>query len=324
VPRIDDQFLECVLYLYPSVEAADKGERAGGSGFLVAVESKIAPGLSFSYAVTNRHVAAESPVIRINTNDGGRDILELDPNHWQFAPDDDLAICNVLIDHSRLAIRALPLSAFLTKEIIGNEHLGPGDDVFMVGRFVNHEGKQRNMPSVRFGCISMMPGEPMQRFDGGEQEAFAVEMRSIGGYSGSPVFVHIMPLLSRVGKYTGNTGPWLLGVDYGHVFKNEPVRNEVGMPLPQNWHVRSNSGVIGVVPAWRLRDFLFQEELVQRRLNREIFELKQREAKGAPIEADSTSAAPSTTADNPSHKEDFNQLLDAAVRAPKSTGKTSR
>jgi hypothetical protein len=50
-----------------------------------------------------------------------------------------------------------------------------------------HEGRQKNSPTARFGNIAQMPNEPViiKRF---EQECFLVEARSIGGYSGSPVF----------------------------------------------------------------------------------------------------------------------------------------
>jgi len=70
--------------------------------------------------------------------------------------------------------------------------LGYGDDIFMVGRFITFDGKQRNTPVVRFGQISMLPAEPVE-VDGGraQEEVFLVECRSIGGLSGSPVFVDL-------------------------------------------------------------------------------------------------------------------------------------
>jgi hypothetical protein len=53
--------------------------------------------------------------------------------------------------------------------------------VFMVGRVITHEGKQKNLPSARFGNITMMPVEPLRHMRGINQESFVVEMRSIGG-----------------------------------------------------------------------------------------------------------------------------------------------
>lgn len=50
MPRIRDEFLESVIYLYPSRRAAQKGEQIGGSGFLVSVKRTETSG--WLYAVT--------------------------------------------------------------------------------------------------------------------------------------------------------------------------------------------------------------------------------------------------------------------------------
>src|SRR5260370_1057024 len=66
-----------------------------------------------------------------------------------------------------------------------------GGSGFLVGRFVNHEGRQKNSPSVRFGNLAMMPGEPVyhKHSESQGEESFLVDIRTISGYSGSPVFV---------------------------------------------------------------------------------------------------------------------------------------
>src|SRR5208283_443209 len=38
---------------------------------------------------------------------------------------------------------------FLKRDEIAAYNIGPGDDAFVVGRFVNSQGKLRNIPSVR-------------------------------------------------------------------------------------------------------------------------------------------------------------------------------
>src|SRR5690242_19188032 len=40
VPRIEDAFLQCVVYLYPDRPSACAGKQAGGSGFLVGLPVK--------------------------------------------------------------------------------------------------------------------------------------------------------------------------------------------------------------------------------------------------------------------------------------------
>jgi hypothetical protein len=144
MPRILEDYLECVIYLYSSYEAAENGERIGGTGFLVAIPST-AEGVHL-YAVTNSHVIREgiSPVIRINARQGDTEILDLIASNWTHHPDgDDLAVCPVDFSLEKLAFGAILINnTAITKENFDELFIGPGSDVFMCGRFVNHEGKQ--------------------------------------------------------------------------------------------------------------------------------------------------------------------------------------
>jgi hypothetical protein len=102
VPRIADWLLDCVVYLYPSAQDADAGEAAGGTGFLAFVRSEVNQDYGVAYCVTNSHVIQEasSPVIRLNTKDGGRDVLALEQDDWIHHPDgDDLAVCPVAVSN---------------------------------------------------------------------------------------------------------------------------------------------------------------------------------------------------------------------------------
>lgn len=214
MPRIRDDILDSVFYLYPTADAAERGESSGGTGFLVAIPSTTQPEFfSHLYAVTNSHVIREgkSPFIRLNTVEGSSGIWNLKGMDWVHHPDaDDIAVCPIPFISPEFRAKFFPRSMFLTSEVIEKFSIGPGDDVFLIGRHVNHEGKQRNLPSVRFGNISMMPLEPIRNSRGLLQESFLVEARSIGGYSGSPVFVHIPPFAHREGP--GSMMPGTLGL----------------------------------------------------------------------------------------------------------------
>jgi hypothetical protein len=113
------------------------------------------------------------------------------PTHGGADPDgDDLAIVYLGLDyHLPFKVGYVHEADFLSEEHVHGANVGAGDDCFMVGRFITHQGQQQNTPAVRFGNISMMPGEPIwqdaRRFG---QVAYLVEMRSLSGYSGSPVF----------------------------------------------------------------------------------------------------------------------------------------
>jgi hypothetical protein len=77
----------------------------------------------------------------------------------------------------------------VTDEIARRYGLRVGDEVFAIGLFTLHRGKTRNVPLVRSGIVAAMPGEPLEDPSSGiEYYAYLVEMRSIGGLSGSLVF----------------------------------------------------------------------------------------------------------------------------------------
>ncbi len=276
MPRIDDNLLDCVIYLYESADHAKEGTASGGTGFLVVVKSETHKELEYIYAVSNSHVVRDyqSPVVRLNTHKGDTDVLNLKSDDWQHHPDgDDVAAVHLGgIDRRRYKFKVVPTELFITHEAIKNFEIGPGDEVFMLGRFIGHDGKQRNTPSVRFGNISMMPGEPIPHLKGFNQESFVVETRSLGGYSGSPVFVHTpfdehhFPGPKRKVRQIMPGGPWLLGVDWGHSPICEQVLEPDGeTPVSQGYVVSSNSGMMNVVPAWRLPALLNQEEFREKR-----------------------------------------------------------
>jgi hypothetical protein len=194
MPRIFDEIVECVVYIYDSLSDAQAGVRQGGSGFAVGVHLERNKDWRETYIVTNHHVIqkARQPVIRMNRKDGRVDYLETEKGKWISHPaGDDIAALPIHVSHQDpLALQTILPDIFLTDKLIEKEDVGIGDDTFMVGRFINHEGKQRNAPAVRFGNIAMMPIETIKRDDGIEQESFLIEMRSIPGYSGSPVFLY--------------------------------------------------------------------------------------------------------------------------------------
>ncbi len=313
MPKIEQHFLDCSIYLYASRKSAEQGDDAGGSGCLVSVDSpseleESAEGSLRAtrytpphlYAVTNRHVIALGyPVIRLNTIEGTTDILALEKNKWFFHPDgDDLAVAAIELPpiHEH-AYHPIVIGQFVFKD--GIVDVGAGDEVFMVGRFINHSGRQRNTPSLRFGNVAMLPFEKVKLSNGFLQEAFLVESRSISGFSGSPVFVY-KPVIERietpkrpfdlrhdwsspkgyVSQYTVTDlvgRPQLLGIDCGHIPKHEKVVNGAGTPHPQGWRVDTNTGMAVVIPAWRLYEFLNSKELVMQRKEKDEEYLKEKE-----------------------------------------------
>jgi hypothetical protein len=191
------------------------------------------PPVQWIVVVTALHVVANAQrdsddgktLLRVNTKDGGYRHVEVAANKW-FKPDMseeiiDIAFCQweVLPGSSEFDFRCVESELAATSEVVKAEEIGVGNEVAFAGLFVRHHGKRRNEPIVRFGNICAMPAEPVSTAVG-DVDAYLVESRSVGGLSGSPVFVDV-GLLRNVGnvrKYRDDDGPvlYLLGVVNAH------------------------------------------------------------------------------------------------------------
>jgi hypothetical protein len=289
------------VYIYCSLAEAKAGERQGGSGFIVSIPMGRYPEASHPYLVTNRHVIvkAKTPVVRVNRHDGGIECISTEISQWSFHPDgDDIAVMPIDVGQEyskQIKFRSVELAIFVTPEIIASEDIGIGDDTIMIGRFINHEGKQQNMPAVRFGNIAMMPKEKIVSTTGIAQESFLVEIKSLPGYSGSAVILLSpgagpgSPDMSKMRKgqnaltresdmsftnsenmetlmtFMAPKGPYLLGIDWCHIHQRVPVLNAHGNESLEHWYVEQNSGMAGVIPAWKIAETLKCQELIEMR-----------------------------------------------------------
>ncbi len=168
MPRIPEQVLNCAFYLYPSEDDAKQGKNLGGTSFVVAIPSPSFPHqFQYCYAITNAHVASGSSVIRLNTLDGRTDIFPFDPADWTFHRGGfDIAAVPLSVNYSRHKAANIDISAFATQAHVSSNEIGPGEDVFMIGRFMDHDGGQTNMPAMRFGNISVMPSPIFHSYSG--------------------------------------------------------------------------------------------------------------------------------------------------------------
>jgi hypothetical protein len=338
MPRIRDATLETVFYLYPSRAAAEAGRSVGGTGFFVGIESEAVPGNWFVLAVSNRHVVHRggASVMRVNTEDGGVAFLEFEPHEWIDHPaGDDLAVIPMPGLRDDLRVTFNPINYLLTKEQVAELDIGPGDDVFMVGRFINHEGKSRNIPAVRFGNISAMPLEKVQQPSGFMQESFLVEMRSHAGFSGSPVHVY-RPTRVTMEYPPGREkfpifhdeahGTWLLGVNWGYITddweitrKTRAARLATAEP-PSAEYVQANTGMNGVVPAWKVLELVSDPRLEGAKMVAENqVRVTEQAARGGIAYS---GAETKEDRENPNHREDFNRLVGAASKSKPKGGRT--
>lgn len=262
MPRLRDEILDCVVYLYCSYHEADEGIAIGGSGFALGMPCESLPGAAHVYAVTNKHVVENGAIhVRLNTRDGKKVLMQAQKSDWVISATDDLAVVPISsMPATSVSTKALPIDCLVTKEMVTHYGIGVGDEVAMLGRFINREGHQKNVPTVRFGHIAQMPDAPIETDTGvTQEEAFLSEVHSIGGYSGSPVLIIPNPTYARAGEALPADKGLLLGVDFCHLQDWQNAYDDRDHKL-QNIKVPFNSGMAGVIPAWRLWDLLMSQK----------------------------------------------------------------
>ena len=272
---VPDVIRKCVVFV--GYRSADGGHHLAGTGFLVARPFVLGANPingtvhnSFTYLLTAKHVldslahrGVDEVLIRFNYRDGIARWVSSRIADWQYHPTEpssvDVALFNIsgFADAGQIDHGVYPIAGFATPELIREEEIGIGEETFIVGMFVHHHGNTKNIPIVRIGNIAAMPEE--QVVSGiGAIDAYLVEARSIGGLSGSPVFVNLGLLRVKGGivevvqmhpsvadrRAVGRI--YLLGLMHGHYDEQ---------------HVNMGIGI--VVPASRILEVVNQEAILE-------------------------------------------------------------
>ncbi len=270
---IEDQVRKCVLFVGFRKPDGDIDFR--GTAFLCC--RQLDKRNLFLYVVTAAHVIQKiqtvenfdgSVVLRINKRDGSAESIVSATSDWLFHPEDsgvDVAVLRIQIpDPGEYDFRALPLEMFLSPSVVEQEQIGIGDEVYLTGLFYNHSGKRRNIPIARIGNIAAMPEERIRTREFGFIEAYLVEARSIGGLSGSPVFVYISNI-DRVGKEgqvlisgkgRGGGKSYLLGLMHGHW--DADALNADHLTESEQRREMVNMGIAIVVPSSKVLEVIEQ------------------------------------------------------------------
>jgi hypothetical protein len=266
--RVADHLLKAVGFV--SRYDPDQPLEFGGTAFIVGV--KMAANASLMHLVTAKHVAeaiepAEA-VIAMNAKDGAPRFLRTADQEWFYHPTEkdtvDVAVLPLGSPNIELYdFTFIPEEIFATEGRITEYNIGLGDELITVGLFKRFMGLTHLIPIVRTGNIAMMPRDriPVKGF--GEMEAYLAESRSIGGLSGSPVFVRNtvkMPVQNTKGvsQLYGLGDGHLLGLVHGH------------WDLPVSFSAAEqaeavNMGVSIVVPAKKILEVLYHPELTAMR-----------------------------------------------------------
>ncbi len=237
--RVPDEVRKCVVFLCINIlqrESADKTFLPGGTAFFVVLKPDA--NVTIGYLFTAKHVIEDMQNDLRNTDGQIYIRIELISGEVVYVPTEtsqwikhdgsvDVAVLPWIRSRKEFDFTVIPAKTIVTRDMMKEENIGIGDDVFIAGLFVKRFGKERNIPIIRIGNIAAMADEQIPlRY--GNKDAYLIECRSIGGLSGSPVFIHkpklrFEPHESQVGKnevvgtLAIDTG-WfsLLGLIHGH------------------------------------------------------------------------------------------------------------
>ena len=323
MPKISPALLDCVFFLYKTREDAEMGKKSGGTGFFVGIPSEKFPQEKYVYAVTNWHNVLQNgySIIRVNNVAGSVSIIETEPAEWEFMPrKDDIAVMPIPVGNNDYKIILIPTTMFVTEDVVNSMGLGVGDDVFMVGRFIDYDGEITNQPAVRFGNISIMSASIKQEATGYMGKSHCIDLHSRAGFSGSPVFVYRTPGTNFDNKMVdlGERFQYLLGIHWGQfpeewkiIMKDKLPNAESHTLITEGEYVKDLSGMTCVIPAQKILDVLYMPSLKRQRIEGDIETMDNYKRNGFPPEVESTGILESK---NPQHKEDFNSLVSAAAK----------
>jgi hypothetical protein len=272
------ELLKCVTF----VGYRDQNEQynLAGSGFWVTRQDPCNARHRLAYFVTAAHVidkvresSADRRVwLRANTRDGGRTWQETPEICWKHHPTDptvDLAVLKIAIPET-LEHMAWPLESSILQDSLDTEQTGDrkvqlGDELCIAGLFHLHTGQKRNLPIVRIGTVAALREEPVPNRTGTPMDVYLVEAHSMGGLSGSPVFIDIANAKRMLPPSSGYmaaayepTSPFrfkLFGVIHGHFGVDtdlDAVADDGKQKLPVNF------GIAMVIPAEKIAQVLAQ------------------------------------------------------------------
>lgn len=238
-------------------EVGDKFQPSG-TAFFVALKNERNPETGFIYLVTAKHAIQtenkeifKNIAIRLNKRSGGS-ILQVVPLSGEGAfsvylhphdPDADVAVIPIALDLEIFEYKFWLPEIIPTRSMLNDNNIYEGDDVFFIGLFWQFllvpDKNKRNIPVVRFGRVAVVTDEKIPVMDKEEiklLDLYLIEAQSFGGNSGSPVFI-----------YTSRGKLLLAGLISGH-FSEAIYRSE-------------NVGIAKVVPAYKIYEILFSDEL---------------------------------------------------------------
>lgn len=314
---VDSNDLKSVAFIFEErlVDGAKRKVPIGTAFFVEIIES---PDLSWYYLVAARHVIEdpESEVLHVRVNKkedvGGITEWATAKSDWFIHEDADVAA--IPFDPHERAKEGFDIIAWPLDRFVGADYrlymppfdkggglpVSVGGEVFIVSLFIQHAGRERNLPIARFGHIARMPARvTIKRWRGStpvEVVAYLVECHSWGGHSGAPV-VWLHPVTrSAPGGYILGHVRALLGLVSAHW--NIPVKAQTKGDILGRIETDVNAGIAIVTPAEAIRQLLTRADMV-----------KDRDARRKRLESDEPTPKLDRASDDEFSKEEFEATL---------------
>ena len=261
--RIYEDLKKCVGYI--AVGNAEPFTPIG-TFFFVAVGEQ---GAHYSYAVTARHVidgaiskGYEWVVIRLNSIEGGLSLYRCRADAWigHDDPSVDLVVHPMGIGAGNDHL-LFHMNEVVDQQLMDDFQIRAGHEVFIMGLFRHHHGQRKNIPIVRVGSIAALDEEKVQT-KAYLRDALLIECRSIGGLSGSPVFLpieHSVMLRTKPTPPVRPPGSYLLGIVHGHFDADASGLDWSDTGLTSDGKI--NTGIAIVTPVGKLVELLGQDDV---------------------------------------------------------------
>jgi hypothetical protein len=88
---------------------------------------------------------------------GDIDVFPFTKADWEVSLTDDLAIISMPDIADVFKIHSIPADSLISEQFVIDHDIGVGDEVMMLGRFLNRDGIQKNTPTARFGHLAQSP-----------------------------------------------------------------------------------------------------------------------------------------------------------------------
>ncbi len=234
-----------------------------GSAFLVGTGERI-------YLVTAKHVL-DAPLgrdgrpfppydritCRLNVRGGGvATEIDTDIDRWERHATADVAVYP--FDRPpRPEVFEYMVLPFLA--ITGGEAqpVAMGRELLIMGLFVHHPGETRMVPVSRVGVVAAVPVDPLPDRSTEGRGMFLAELRSIGGVSGSPVFLEAPAARMENGSFM------LAAPAFSFIGLVQSVWEESGRSSVSTFDRATeplNVGISAIEPAARVRELIEQVE----------------------------------------------------------------